>query len=367
MLSECPLLKLVGLFSALHLTASVSWAGPVLQGERVWIQPSDITPVTWLEVDAVCPAPERICDGSIKSVDVSGYRWATTAELQSLMLSYGALPTLTTNDSTTIDGFLQDFVPNGNGLGSQVLGWSSEQYPPDSSLARVWLVQDSPSFFPLDPDPSLFGCPTIDGAYTQLAPKGNSSIECSYTVSVDEVFSIGAWLWADASESTQLRVVLEEPVAGEVHGGIGNLRGWAIASEPIDRIEIYIDGVFAFNAPYGGSRPDVAEQFPAVPGSEQSGFSLAYGYANLEAGTHTITAKAITTEGNVAESTSTFTVVRFDEVFIGPEQPVDTTQAVITVAGDEVLMSGVKIGEKLYSLRLKWRTSEQGFEIVEIQ
>ena len=27
------------------------------------------------------------------------------------------------------------------------------------------------------------------------------------------------------------RVMLEEPVAGEIHGGVGNLRGWAVATE----------------------------------------------------------------------------------------------------------------------------------------
>jgi len=118
---------------------------------------------------------------------------------------------------------------------------------------------------------------------------------------------------------------------------------------------------------HDGSRPDVAELFPTVPDSEQSGFSLAYGYSNLEAGIHTITAKAITAEGSIAESTSTFTVVRFDEMFIGPGQNVDTSQAVISTVDDEFLMNGVIIGNKEYSLRLKWRTAEQGFEIIEIQ
>ena len=47
-----------------------------------------------------------------------------------------------------------------------------------------------------------------------------------------------------------LRIMLEEPVAGEIHGGVGNLRGWAVATDGIDKIEIMIDGEYAFDAPY---------------------------------------------------------------------------------------------------------------------
>ena len=53
------------------------------------------------------------------------------------------------------------------------------------------------------------------------------------------------------------RLMLEEPINGEIHGGVGNLRGWAVASEGIEKVEIFIDGEYAFDAPYGGARGDV--------------------------------------------------------------------------------------------------------------
>ncbi len=59
--------------------------------------------------------------------------------------------------------------------------------------------------------------------------------------------------------------MLEEPINGEIHGGVGNLRGWAVASEGIDKVEIFIDGEYAFDAPYGGARGDVGGAFPEVP------------------------------------------------------------------------------------------------------
>ena len=69
-----------------------------------------------------------------------------------------------------------------------------------------------------------------------------------------------------------LRIMLEEPVAGEIHGGVGNLRGWAVATDGIDKIEIMIDGEYAFDAPYGGARGDVGGAFPDVANASQSGF-----------------------------------------------------------------------------------------------
>ena len=44
---------------------------------------------------------------------------------------------------------------------------------------------------------------------------------------------------ADGDTTGTFRVVLEEPVAGEIHAGVGNLRGWAIASDGIEKVEIW--------------------------------------------------------------------------------------------------------------------------------
>jgi hypothetical protein len=164
-----------------------------------------------------------------------------------------------------------------------------------------------------------------------------------------------------------LTVSLEEPINGLVHGGIGNLRGWAVSSDGIDRVEVWIDNAFAFEAPYGGSRTDVGAQFPDISNSELSGFSLAYGYSNLSVGQHTITAKAYTILGELAESTSVFDVIAFDKTFIFGTDVVDTTDAVISSNGDEITMENVSIAGTLYDLTLKWRTAEQGFEIIDIR
>ena len=164
-----------------------------------------------------------------------------------------------------------------------------------------------------------------------------------------------------------LKVALEEPVKGQVHTGVGNLRGWAIASEGITKVEILVDGVLAFEAPYGGERGDVGGAFPDVAGSSESGFSLAYNYSSLSAGPHTITAVAHDALGETKKSAARFEVVRFDSPFISDPNAVNLDNASCTVSSDEISIVDALVEGPVYDLRLEWRTAEQGFEIIEIR
>ncbi len=168
-------------------------------------------------------------------------------------------------------------------------------------------------------------------------------------------------------DSGVLEVSLEEPVEGQVHTGVGNLRGWAVASEGITKVEILIDGVLAFEAPYGGSRGDVGGAFPDVAGSSASGFSLAFNYSALVAGSHTLTAVAYDALGETKESSASFEVVRFDSPFIVDPNAVNLSNASCTVSSDEISIVNARVDGSLLDLMLKWRTAEQGFEIVEIR
>ena len=164
-----------------------------------------------------------------------------------------------------------------------------------------------------------------------------------------------------------LKVTLEEPVSGEIHGGVGNLRGWAVASQGIEKIEIYIDGGYAFDAPYGGARGDVGAAFPEVPNATESGFSLAFAYSNLAAGSHTIEAVARATDGQEVRSAATFEVVKFAQNFISDPQAVNLDAAACTTEGDAISITGAVVAGETYDMVLDWRTAEQGFEIVEIR
>ena len=170
-----------------------------------------------------------------------------------------------------------------------------------------------------------------------------------------------------ADSDSIFRVKLEEPVLNEIHTGVGNLRGWAVADDGIEKIEIYVDGVYAFDAPYGGERGDIAGAFPDVDSSENSGFSSSFNYSNLTAGPHTIAAVAHNGLGVTKESSVDFTVVRFESSFISDPNAVDLTGGSCRLDRDEVSLNDVTVDGSLHDVVMKWRRAEQGFEIVEIR
>ena len=149
--------------------------------------------------------------------------------------------------------------------------------------------------------------------------------------------------------------------------GVGNLRGWAVATEGISRVEILIDGAYEFDAPYGGVRRDVAGAFPDVPGSDSSGFSLAFNYSDLTAGQHSITAVAHTASGASVASSANFEIVRFESAFLGGDDAVSLDSASCQLEDDGIALLNALMDGKGRDVTLKWRVAEQGFEIVEFQ
>lgn len=216
-----------------------------------------------------------------------------------------------------------------------------------------------------------FGSGTQTFAQVVLTRTGQLSrigrIEFSSAGGGDTVVDDFSYAADEDALETNITLLLEEPISNLPHGGVGNLRGWAVSPDGIDRIEIYIDGAFAFEAPYGGNRTDVGAAFPAIEGSDSSGFSLAFGYSNLSAGEHSITARAYSLLGAQTDSSSTFNVVTFDKTFITSSDVVNASDATITAAGDEITIQNISIDERVYNLKLKWRSAEQGFEIIEIE
>ena len=166
---------------------------------------------------------------------------------------------------------------------------------------------------------------------------------------------------------SSLRVNLEEPAVGLVHMGVGNLRGWAISSAGIRKVEAFLDGELLGEIPYGGVRRDVGRVFPGIDDSDQSGFSMSFNYSGLSADTHTIEVVAHSFDNKTASDSAQFETVRFDKEFIGAGEVVNLNTATSVLTNDQIRVENVSIAGKSYNLLLRWRTAEQGFEIVEIE
>ena len=166
------------------------------------------------------------------------------------------------------------------------------------------------------------------------------------------------------------KVTLEEPANNGIASGISNVRGWAVSSQGIQKVELFVDGQYAYEIPYGGQRLDVEAVFPEIPQSAESGFGQTYNYGRLSLGGHTMTVRAYAGDGTVKDSTKTFTVVGFGQEFISASDSpsTDNASASIESSNGDIVIRDVELdsGEK-FEVRLRWDTAAQSYKAVAVQ
>ena len=161
-------------------------------------------------------------------------------------------------------------------------------------------------------------------------------------------------------------LALEEPAPGSAYSGVSNVRGWAVAPQGVQKIELYVDSAFQGNIPLGGRRSDVGTAYPGYPGSGDSGFAMAFNYSNLAAGSHTLTVRAFDTNGGARDASATFTVARFATSFMADPAAVNVDQATLTRGGNTLTIQNLLAEGQPYNVQLNWRPAAQGFAITQI-
>ncbi len=159
---------------------------------------------------------------------------------------------------------------------------------------------------------------------------------------------------------------LDQPADQGVYTGVGMIHGWALSEEDVERIEVYIDGRYAFDVPYGDPREDVGYAYPDIDGSSTSGFSVPFRYGALSAGEHTVSVIVTDGFGDRVKRSATFDVVRFEPSFIGKENTPNMNWALASSYADYITVRGVEVGGSVYSVTLRWQTLAQSFEIINI-
>ncbi len=92
--------------------------------------------------------------------------------------------------------------------------------------------------------------------------------------------------------------VVEQPLANSQVSGKVSVSGWAMDDTAVSGVDVYLDGVLAGHATYGGSRSDVGKDFPHAPASIGYVFSLDTSqYGN---GIHTIEVRVLDSSGHLA-------------------------------------------------------------------
>ena len=226
----------------------------------------------------------------------------------------------------------------------------------------------------------------VDGRYTSwgIQPDNLGGAENSLAMGLADwpapFYDLGAaGQWNDLEAENSLVYVVEfdtlsepfegrlqEPVNNGAHSGVGMIRGWALSGERIERVEVYVDGKYAFDIPYGDPRADIGNKYPDNDMAATSGFSVPFRYSALSAGNHTVSVVVTDQFGDQMERSATFEVVRFDKSYIGKADTPDLNWSFASGLSDYIVVHGVGVGEESYSIRLQWQTRTQKFEITSI-
>ena len=164
-----------------------------------------------------------------------------------------------------------------------------------------------------------------------------------------------------------IEIQLGDPVDDQVYSGIASVSGWAVSSDGIEKVEVYIDGKYKFDAPYGRRRVDVGEQYPDILNSDESGFAFSLNYSRLGPGPHEVKVIAVTLFSDVKEVSANFTVQAFHEKYFADPDVVNLDSAIVSGEGNQIIIEGTSVDGEVYDIKLQWRTSTQGFEIIEIR
>lgn len=164
----------------------------------------------------------------------------------------------------------------------------------------------------------------------------------------------------------EITLKLEEPAFGLTAASISNIRGWAVSSNGMNRIEYSVDGVFKGKIPLGGSRRDVGGAYPNYPGSSESGFGMAYNYGLLESGAHELKIKAVDNSGLVEEISIPIVTERFQSSFISNPDAMDLSAATVSGSGQTLVIHNAYVEGQEFNVTLEWRTAYQGFAITRI-
>ncbi|EFM09138.1 hypothetical protein PaecuDRAFT_4141 [Paenibacillus curdlanolyticus YK9] len=82
-----------------------------------------------------------------------------------------------------------------------------------------------------------------------------------------------------------------------VEGDSLDISGWAVHTEGVEAVDVYVDGRLAGRAEYGAVRKDVAEALPAYSNSVNSGFRYMLDLTGVPQGPHNLSIKGVSKQG----------------------------------------------------------------------
>ena len=184
----------------------------------------------------------------------------------------------------------------------------------------------------------------------------NKSIGVNFSGSAPRPQVLGTAM--ETSDDLPLIGELESPSGGKNMSGVKAIYGWALDKEGIAKIELFVDGSYVCQIPYGGLREDLREAHPRYPKADQSGFALIWNYSVLTPGEHTVEVVITNNEDQTLDLATTVNVVKFHGDGITQVTPEILSSYPVSVTADGLT--------KTYDVNIQWFDETQDFGITEI-
>lgn len=171
-------------------------------------------------------------------------------------------------------------------------------------------------------------------------------------------FDIMMKIEAAAQDADFPVALLESPADRQKISGIATIHGWAVDKKGITKVELFIDGQFVGNIPYGGTRADVGNAYPGFPNAGDSGFGMAWNYSLLNSGDHAIKVRVHNQDGLAKDLDALVTVVTFHGEFVEKMIPTERWLRKNAVTVDGITQN--------YDIKIEWSEETQRFEITDV-
>ena len=165
--------------------------------------------------------------------------------------------------------------------------------------SRPWLMRIYEGFFSLvsrrpAPIPEAAPTPKAAAAYPSPAPSSRDRAKTE-----PKPPRVQAPKASPHAPPTEFQIYLDHPKPDSKRTLAGRLlvRGWALASSPIESVFVQVDDGPECKALYGKTRRDVSEVHPEYADAAKSGFELRWNVPRGQGGLHQLRIIAITSEG----------------------------------------------------------------------
>ena len=162
----------------------------------------------------------------------------------------------------------------------------------NSGLPRIDILEAYPNY------PGVFNmAPGFEtGFLANRYTNGPHTVSVKVYLSDNTVFEVGRRTITIDNTLNQAPIgYVDQPDLGGTYNAAGSFPvvGWALDSDGVARIDVYMDGAIMQNAIYGDERPDVGNTFPDFPAALFAGFIANIDTTRIQDGVHLMQIRAV--------------------------------------------------------------------------